>query len=197
MKGADASAALGHCIRSSVPELHHWAGLLPSLDCEPPFPLSLGSLVNDAPDATGRWFGGTEHCCQGRAFPIPYTECGQLEGCCEDQPELTAPCSLRGEVKRDNNPPYLFSSVERTRPVMVTMCPSRRPPTILPVKGICCGEETASVGLPSSLHPYQPWPGLAWESGSSLGTQCSHEQDRRSLSLWTFQSWSEEVTQIF
>ena len=99
-----------------------------------------------------------------------------------DHPELTAPCSLRGEVKRDNNPPYLFSSVERTRPVMVTMCPSRRPPTILPVKGICCGEETASVGLPSSLHPYQPWPGLAWESGSSLGTQCSHEQDRRSLS---------------
>ena len=37
------------------PRLHLWAGLLPSLDHEPPFPLSLGSLVNGAPDATGRW----------------------------------------------------------------------------------------------------------------------------------------------
>ena len=47
--------ALGHCIRSSVLELHLWAGLLPFLDSEPPFPLSLQSLVNGAPDATGRW----------------------------------------------------------------------------------------------------------------------------------------------
>ena len=55
MKGVDVSVALGHCIRSSVPELHLWAGLLPSLDRDPPFPLSLRSLVNGAPDATGRW----------------------------------------------------------------------------------------------------------------------------------------------
>ena len=48
MKGVNVSAALGRCIRSPVPELHLWAGLLPSLDCEPPFPLSLGSLVNGA-----------------------------------------------------------------------------------------------------------------------------------------------------
>lgn len=39
-----------------------------------------------------------------------------------------------------------------------------------------------SAGLPPSLHPLQPWPRLAWVWGSSLGTQCSHEQDRRSLS---------------
>ena len=64
----------------------------------------------------------------------------------------------------------------------VTLCPSWRPPTILPVKGTGCGEETVSVGLPPSLHPLQPWPGLAWMWGSSLGTKCSHEQDRRSLS---------------
>ena len=155
MKGADISAALGHCIRSSVPELHLRAGLLPSLDCEPPFPLSLGSLVNDAPDATGRWFGGTEHCCQGRAFPIPYTECGQLEGCCEDQPELTAPCSLRGEAESDNYSQYLFSPLEGTCPRTVTLCPSWRPPSILPVKGTGCGEETA-VSWPSSFSPSSP-----------------------------------------
>ena len=114
-----------------------------------------------------------------------------------DHPELTAPCSLSGEAERDNNSQYLFSSVERTRPMTVTMCPSWRPPSILPVKGTGCGEETVVSWLPPSLHPHQPWPGLAWVWGSCLGTQCSHEQDRRSLSPPTFQPWSEEVTQIF
>ena len=72
-----------------------------------------------------------------------------------DHPELTAPCSLKGEVKRDNNPPYLFSSVERTRPMTVTLCPSWRPPSILPVKGIGCGEETV-VSWPASFSPSSP-----------------------------------------
>ena len=60
MEKVDVSAALGHCAQSSVLELLLWAGLLPSLDREPPFPQSLGSLVNGAPSATGRWQGGLE-----------------------------------------------------------------------------------------------------------------------------------------
>ena len=79
MKGADASAALGHCIRSSVPELHLCAGLLPSLDCEPPFPLSLGSLVNGALDATGRWEGALSIVGRARPFPSPEQGGGSLE----------------------------------------------------------------------------------------------------------------------
>ena len=64
----------------------------------------------------------------------------------------------------------------------VTLCPSWRPPSILPVKGIGCGEETA-VSWPASFSPSSPaLVGLAWVWGSSLGTQCSHKQDRRSLS---------------
>ena len=70
MKGVDGSAALGHCIRSSVPELHLWAGLLPSPDREPPFPLSLGSLLM-VPWMLQLGGRGAEHCWQGQALPIP------------------------------------------------------------------------------------------------------------------------------
>lgn len=78
MKGVDGSAALGHCIRSSVPELRLWAGLLPSLDREPPFPLSLGSLL-----MVPRMLqvGGRGLSIVGRAglFPSPELAVGSLE----------------------------------------------------------------------------------------------------------------------
>ena len=58
MEKVDVSAALGHCARSSVLELLPlgWPPSLPRpLASLPP---SLGSLVNGAQSATGRWQGG-------------------------------------------------------------------------------------------------------------------------------------------
>ena len=116
-----------------------WAGLLPSLDCEPPFPLSLGSLLNGALDATSRW-PGSHALLAGPGPSHPQSQVWTLGGCWVDPPELTAPWFTQGEAERDNSR-YLFPPEGRTVPMMVILCPSWRPPWIIPVKGTTCGEE--------------------------------------------------------
>ena len=79
MKGADISAALGHCIRSSVPELHLQAGLLPSLDCEPPFPLSLGVWLMVPRMLQVGGLGAQSIVARARLFPSPTLGVGSLK----------------------------------------------------------------------------------------------------------------------
>ena len=87
MEEVDGSAALGHRV-GSVPELRLWVGLLPSLTVSLRPPLSLGSLLNGALDATNRCLG-SHALLAGLSLSHPLSQVRMPGRCWVDPPELT------------------------------------------------------------------------------------------------------------